>query len=67
MREPILTKREVAKELKCSVRTVERLGLPCIRVGGQNRYYWSEVEAAIEGKSRPKATLVPLPTRGEAA
>ena len=38
--EPVLTKRELARRLKVSTRTIERLGLPATRVGGQNRYYW---------------------------
>ena len=44
MREPWLTKRELAAEFKVSVRTIERLQLPAMRVGGQNRYRLSEVE-----------------------
>jgi len=47
--EPWLTKREVARKLRVSVRTVERLHLPAIRVGGQNRYLMSQVEAALSG------------------
>ncbi len=43
-REPWLTKRELASELRCSTRTIERLQLPALRVGGQNRYKLSEVE-----------------------
>jgi hypothetical protein len=46
--EPWLTKQEVAAEYRISTRTVERLGFPFTRVGGQNRYRRSEVEAAIE-------------------
>jgi len=41
--EPWLTKRELARRLRTSVRTIERLDLPCMRVGGQNRYLMSEV------------------------
>ena len=47
--EPWLTKRELASELKCSIRTIERLGLPAMRVGGRNRYLLSEVEAHLRG------------------
>lgn len=47
MREPWLTKQELARELRVSVRTVTRLGLPHLRVGGQNRYRRSEVEAVL--------------------
>jgi hypothetical protein len=46
-REPWLTKRELAQALRISTRTIERLGLPHLRVGGQNRYRMSEVEAAL--------------------
>lgn len=61
-REPWLTKRELAARLRCSVRTIERLHLPAMRVGGQNRYRLSEVEAYPTHRSRP-ARLVPLPQR----
>jgi Helix-turn-helix domain len=47
VREPWLTKRELAAHLKVSTRTVERLRLPFLRVGGQNRYRLSEVEATL--------------------
>ena len=47
MKEPWLTKREVAQELQISPRTVTRLKLPHTRVGGQNRYRMSEVKAAL--------------------
>jgi excisionase family DNA binding protein len=45
--EPWMTKRELARELRVSARTVTRLRLPHVRVGGQNRYRRSEVEAAL--------------------
>jgi excisionase family DNA binding protein len=57
--EPWLTKREIADHLGCSVRTVERLHLPAMRVGGQNRYRLTEVEAFLTHRSRP-AQLVPF-------
>jgi len=44
MREAWMDKRQLAHELGISVRTVERLHLPHMRVGGQNRYHMSEVE-----------------------
>lgn len=47
MKEPWLTKREVAQELQISPRTVTRLKLPHTRVGGQNRYRVREVKAAL--------------------
>lgn len=47
MSEPWLTKSELARELRVSVRTVTRLNLPHLKVGGQNRYRRSEVEAVL--------------------
>lgn len=61
-REPWLTKRELAIELSCSTRTIERLRMPAMRVGGQNRYRLSEVEAFLSHKSRP-TRLVRFPER----
>ena len=60
--EPWLTKRELAYKLRCSVRTIERLRPPAMRVGGQNRYRLSEVEAYLARKSRP-ASVIRFPTR----
>ena len=47
MKEPVLTKKDVANRLGVSTRTVQRLRLPHIKVGGQNRYLWSEVATAL--------------------
>lgn len=58
--EPWLTKRELASRLRCSTRTVERLHLPAMRVGGQNRYRLSEVEAHLRGRER-RGQLVSFP------
>jgi excisionase family DNA binding protein len=55
--EPWLTKRELAGQLRVSVRTIERLGLPAMRVGGQNRYKLSEVERFLAHKSRPARVI----------
>jgi hypothetical protein len=60
MSEPWLTKRELAANLKVSTRTVERLDLPYRRVGGQNRYLFSEVEAHLAGAQRRPAEIVEL-------
>jgi excisionase family DNA binding protein len=60
--EPWLTKRELAAQLHCSTRTIERLRLPSMRVGGQNRYRLSEVEAYLTRKSRP-AEVISFPSR----
>lgn len=54
-----LTKRELASALKVSPRTIERLRPPCMRVGGQNRYYLSEVEAFLKGSDQ-RAEVIPL-------
>lgn len=59
-REPWLSKRELARVLKVSTRTIERLGLPAMRVGGQNRYLLSEVERFLSGASRRPADVVEL-------
>jgi hypothetical protein len=53
MSEPWLTKRELAAELKVSMRTIERLHLPAMRVGGQNRYLRSECESYLRPCDRP--------------
>lgn len=50
--EPWLTKRELAGALRCSIRTIERLRPPALRVGGQNRYRISQVEAYLRGGER---------------
>jgi hypothetical protein len=60
--EPWLTKREIARRLRVSPRTVERLRLPCMRVGGQNRYLMSQAEAALGGGKLPD-NVVPLRAR----
>ncbi len=40
----VLTKRELAKRLKVSVRSIENLHLPCLDMGYRlKRYIWSEV------------------------
>lgn len=61
-REPWLTKREIAAELHCSTRTIERLRPPAMRVGGQNRYRLSEVEDYLSRKSRP-AKVISFPSK----
>ena len=63
MREPWLTKRELAAELKVSVRTIERLRLPAMVVGGQNRYLLSEVERHLQGKSAGGGEVIELRPR----
>ncbi len=63
MSEPWLTKSEVARKLRVSIRTVERLHLPCIRVGGQNRYVMSQVESALAGSGDEMPDNV-VPLRG---
>jgi hypothetical protein len=58
-----LTKREVACKLHVSIRTIERLHLPAIRVGGQNRYRMSEVEQALAGTEDLPDNVVQLRPR----
>lgn len=60
MAEAWLTKRELATELKISTRTIERLRLPAMRVGGQNRYRRSEVEAFLLGGSSTTSDVIKL-------
>jgi hypothetical protein len=61
--EPWLTKREVARELRVSVRTIERLRLPCMKVGGQNRYLMSQVVRAMSGAEELPENVVRLRPR----
>lgn len=63
MNEPWMTKRELARELKCSARKVERLRLPCMRVGGQNRYRLSEVELFLRSPGAEGENVIRLPSR----
>lgn len=65
MSEPWLTKREVARKLRVSVRTIERLRLPHMRVGGQNRYLMSQVEAALGAGNDLPENVVPLRPRAK--
>lgn len=61
------TKREIAAWLKISPRTVTRLRLPFHRVGGQNRYFKSEVATAMSGPRAPIDNVVPLRPRSKGA
>jgi excisionase family DNA binding protein len=65
-REAWLTKRELAARLGCSTRTIERMELPAMRVGGQNRYRLREVEAHLQGHQRRGDLLVFPGGRGKA-
>jgi hypothetical protein len=67
--EPWLTKRELARKLRVSARTIERLRLPYSRVGGQNRYRMSQVETALAGGRDLPHNVIPLRRvrRGKAA
>jgi hypothetical protein len=58
--EPWLKIAEVAAELRVSVRTVERLNLPRQKVGGQNRYLMSQVEAALSDIPPKGADVIPI-------
>jgi hypothetical protein len=61
--EPWLTKRELARKLGVSPRTVVRLGLPHMRVGGQNRYMLSECERFLRGADSEGENVVALRPR----
>lgn len=70
MTEPWLTKRELAAKLETSTRTVERIDPPCVRVGGQNRYFLSQVEAFLVGVPEEGGNVIRFPSeraRGNAA
>lgn len=69
MPEGWLTKRELARRLSVSPRTIDRLDPPHMQVGGQNRYLLSEVEHHLRtGESADNVvTLRPRATRGAAA
>jgi hypothetical protein len=60
--EPWLKIGEVAARLRISVRTAEGLKLPRTKVGRQNRYFMSQVEAALGGQEQPD-NVVPLRPR----
>lgn len=62
-REAWMTKPQLASELQVSVRTVERLRLPCTKVGGQNRYFLSEVRAALNDVPETGGNVIPLRPR----
>lgn len=69
-REPWLTKRELAGELKVSTKTVERRIKPDLVVGAQNRYYLSSAEAQLRGVPQEGGNVLRFPlerTRGAAA
>lgn len=51
--EPWLTQRELAAKLKVSRRTIQRLDPPCMMVGGQKRYVFSEVESHLREEGEP--------------
>ena len=65
-----MTKREIASELKVSPRTITRLNPPHTRVGGQNRYHLSVVEAHFNGVPAEGGNVLRFPrerTRGAVA
>lgn len=67
MTEPILTKRDLARRLQVSERTVVRLNPPHIRVGCQNRYLWSEVLAFLRSRQPAEGKVIPFPNDQGAA
>lgn len=67
MTEAWLTKRELARKLRVSPRTIERQDLPHMRVGGQNRYRMSEVERFLRGGETPANVTELRPRVGRSA
>lgn len=66
MTEPWLTKAELARELKVSTRTIERLGIqPTMRVGRQNRYLRSSAEAQLRDRPQADDNVISFPGRRE--
>jgi hypothetical protein len=65
--EPFLTKKDLARKMKVSERTIQRIDPPCVRVGGQNRYLWSEVLTFLRGPQPQEAKVIPFPTDKGAA
>ena len=63
--EPWLTQRELAARLKVSRRTIQRLRLPCTRVGGQNRYMLSQCLHALSTPEPTGDNVIPLRPRRE--
>ena len=63
MSERWLTKRETAAHYRISTRTVERLGWPFERIGGQNRYRISEIERHRQGKDGDGGEVIELRPR----
>lgn len=52
----LISVKEVADRLSVSDRTVRRLPIRFIRVGGQRRYDWSDVQKYLDSRaSRKKA------------
>jgi excisionase family DNA binding protein len=56
--EELLTREEVARVLKLSVRTVDRLiaseQIPFIKIDSSVRFRWAEIDEWIVGKSKPR-------------
>jgi hypothetical protein len=68
--EPWLTKAELARKLRVSTRTIERKQIPCLPVGGQNRYLLSQAESFLAGVPEEGGNVIRFPrerTRGRAA
>lgn len=67
MNEPVLTKKDLARKLQVSERTIDRLNPPHIRVGCQNRYMWSEVIDFLRGRYPDEGKVITFPTNKGAA
>ena len=70
--ETLLTARETARLLRCSLRTLDReradgLGCPFVKIGGRIRYRRADVEAFVEAHVRSRADGEPFLPTGSAA
>ena len=64
--ETLLTARETAQYLRCSLRTLDReradgRGIPYVRIGGRIRYRRADVEAFVAAHVRGHATGTDTP------
>lgn len=59
----VLTKRQLARKLQVSTRTVERHIRPMVQVGGVNRYTLEDALSQLRGVPADGGTVVQLPPR----
>jgi excisionase family DNA binding protein len=66
--ETLLTARETAQYLRCSLRTLDReradgRGIPYVRIGARIRYRRADVEAFVAAHVRPYSAPIPRSRR----